>query len=69
MSNHKKLLKNLSDNAIDYATELLELGYSHYDLISYGLGFIYNQKIRKNLSVKELVDLETNYMCKVIAVS
>ena len=69
MNTDKSLLKVLLNNVIDFTTDLLELGYSLNDTLKYGLGFIYNQKERKNLSVEDYIELESKYLQRIIAVS
>ena len=67
MNSNKNILNCLLNNVIDYTTDLLELGYSLKESIKYGLGFIYNQKERRDLSTVDYIELENNYMQKVIA--
>ena len=69
MNSNKNLLKALLNNVIDFTADLLELGYSKTDILRYSLGFIYNQKEIKNLSTEEYIELESNYLLKVFAVS
>ena len=69
MDTNKSLLKVLLNNVIDFTTDLLELGYSLNDTFKYGLGFIYNQKERKNLSIEDYIELESNYLQRIIAIS
>lgn len=69
MNTNKNLLQNLLFNVMDFTTDLLELGYSLNDTLAYGLGFIYNQKVRKNLSTEDYIELESKYLQKIIAVS
>lgn len=69
MYTNKNLLNNLLNNVIDFTTDLLELGYSLNETLKYGLGFIYNQKERKNLSTEDYIELESKYLQRIIAVS
>ena len=67
MNSNKNILNCLLNNVIDYTTDLLELGYTLNESTKYGLGFIYNQKERRDLSTVDYIELENNYMKKVIA--
>jgi|LGVE01.1.fsa_nt_gb hypothetical protein len=69
MNTDKKLLNRLLNNVIDFTTDLLELGYSLNETLRYGLGFIYNQKERQQLSTQDYIELESNYLQKIIAIS
>ncbi len=69
MNTDKKKLNVLLNNVIDFTTDLLELGYSLNETLKYGLGFIYNQKERRNLSTEDYIDLESKYLQRIIAVS
>ena len=69
MKTEKSLLNVLLNNVIDFTTDLLELGYSLNDTLKYGLGFIYNQKERKGLSLEDYIELESKYLQRIIAIS
>ncbi|MCK5907882.1 MAG: hypothetical protein KAG37_09840 [Flavobacteriales bacterium] len=69
MNTNKNLLKTCLNSVIDFTTDLLEHDYPKTDILKYGLGFIYNMKQRKNLSTEDYIELESNYLLKIIAVS
>ena len=64
-----KQLNTLLNNVIDFTTDLLELGYSKAEVLKYSLGYIYNQKERRELSTQQYIELENNYLLKVISIS
>ena len=68
MNTNKGLLKTCLNNVIDFTTDLLEHEYPKVDILKYGLTLIYNMKKSKNLSTEEYIELESNYLLKIIAV-
>ena len=66
---NEKQLNILLNSVIDYTTDLLELGYSRTETLKYSLGFIYNQKEKGELSTEQYIELESNYLMKVISLS
>jgi len=69
MNTEKNLLEACLDSVIEYTSDLLELGYEKRDILKYGLGFIYNIKESKDLSTEDYIELESNYLLKIIASS
>jgi len=66
---NEKQLNILLNNVIDFTTDLLELGYSKAETLKYSLGFIYNQKERRELNTEQYIQLESNYLLKMISLS
>ena len=64
-----KQLNILLNNVLDFTADLLELGYSKTEALKYSLGFIYNQKERRELNTEQYIELESNYLLKVIPLS
>jgi len=69
MSANNNILQVCLNNLIDFTSDLLEHDYPKSDILKFGLSLMYNMKERNNLSTEDYIELESNYLQKIIAVS
>jgi hypothetical protein len=69
MNTNKNLIQAYLNNLIDYTTDLLEHDYPKPDILKYVLRLLCNIKENKKLSSEEFIELESNYLQKIIAIS
>jgi len=69
MNTNKNLIQTYLNNLIDYTTDLLEHDYPKSDILKYALRILCNIQEKNNLSSEEFIELESNYLQKIIAIS